>query len=319
MRLTYTMIKDEYLRNIGQSNSPSDAIIASFNQNLGQRYQLILAKLQAYVTQKPVTMATAVGTQYYPYPPGLVSIDDVVVTIGSVQYPLTTIYAQHQWDVINAIQIQPTAIPQFLFPRRDDFGIWPIPQGIYTVTFYYYLRDRNLTIADYTTGTVTVTNGDATITGTNTVWTAAMVGRWFTVTDPTGIGQGYWYRIASFTNATSMELDRTYVSTTQSGLTYRIGESPEIPEEGHELLIDGALADFYAGLRNDNETATWYNNKFWTGDGNNPNRDEGNSDLIAAGLIGLATRYSGRDSKRVIQRKPRGWPPAYQIWATQLS
>ena len=313
------MLKDEFYRNIGQSNAVTSDVTASFNQNLGQRYQLVLATMQSYVTQQPTSFNTVASQQYYPYPPGTVSIDDVVVVIGSVQYPMTTIYSQHAWDVINAIQIQPTAIPQFIFPRRDDFGIWPIPQATYPVTFNYFLRDRNLTIDDYLTGTVAVTAGSANVTGTTTVFTPAMVGRWFTVTDPTALGQGYWYRISTYNSPTSITLNRTWFSTTQTGITFRIGESPEIPEEGHEILLDGVLADFYAGLRNDNTTGIWYNNKFWTGDGNNASRDAGNDDLIAGGLIGLATRYSGRDDKRLIQRQPRGWPPAYQIWATQLT
>lgn len=313
------MIKDEFYRNIGQTANVSADVTASFNQNLGQRYQLILATMRSYVTQQPTNFNTAASTQYYAYPPGTVSIDDVVVTIGSVQYPMTTIYSQHSWDVINAIQIQPTAIPQFIFPRRDDFGIWPIPQDVYPVTFNYFIRDRNLTIEDYTIGTVTVTAGSATLTGVGTTFIPAMVGRWFTVTDPTALGQGYWYRVSAYVSATELTLDRTWFSTTQAGITFRIGESPEIPEEGHEILVDGVCADFYAGMRNDNTSGTWYNNRFFTGDGNNNNRDAGNDDLIAGGLIGLATRYSGRDDKRLIQRQPRGWPPSYQVWATTLT
>lgn len=318
MRLTRDAIYNQYLRNIGKVGTTESSITADFNLNLGQRYQLILATLKDYQTQQPYSTTTIASQQYYPYPAGHIMNDDVVVTIGSVQYPLTTIYSQHQWDVLNAIQIQPTAIPQFIFPRRDDFGIWPIPRDAYPLTYYYFLRDRNLTIADYAVGTVSLIAGSATVTGSGTTFTPAMVGRWFTVTDATAPGQGYWYRISAYTSATSITLSRVYTGSTASGVTYNIGESPEIPEEGHIILVDGVTADFYAGLRNDNTSATWYNNKFWTGDGNNPSRDMG-SDKITGGLIGLATRYSGRDDKRIIKRQPNIFPPSYKIWASSIS
>ncbi len=312
------MLKQQYLRNIGKAGSTDTTILADFNLNLGQRYQMILGVLQDYTTQQPYTFATEASEQYYSYPAGLVSIDDVVITIGSVQYPLQTIYSQHSWDLLNAIQIQPTAIPQFIFPRRDDFGIWPIPQDAYTGTFYYFLRDRNLTIDDYTAGTVAITNGDATVTGSGTTFTNAMVGRWFEVTDPTAPGQGYWYRVLTVTDTTHLELARTFQGSTGSSLTYLIGECPEIPDEGHITLVDGVTADFYAGLRNAPENATWFNNRFYTGDGNNNERDE-DSDNITGGVIGLKKRYQGRDNKHLINKSPKVFPPSYQVWGTNLS
>jgi len=317
--MTYDQIKAQYLRNIGKSGSTDTTILADFNSNLAQRYQLIFANMRNYQTQQPSTNTTVAGTQYYSYPPGIVSTDDVVITIGNVLYPLQTIYSQHSWDLLNAIQFQGTSIPQFLFPRRGDYGIWPIPQDAYTITFYYFLRDRNLSIADYTTGTVDVTSGDATITATGgATFIPAMIGRWFTVTTDTNTGQGYWYRILTYTDSTHMELDRTYVGATGTSLSYIIGQTPEIPEEGHILLVDGPTADYYAGLRNSPDSANWFDNRFWTGSGQQTSRDL-DDDNITGGLIGLARRYQGRDDKHVIERNPQIFPPSYQIFGTSLS
>src|SRR5688500_18305824 len=103
MRLTYDDIKEQYLRNIAKAGSADTNIIADFDLNLGQRYQLIQARMQNYKTETQGSDTTVDGTQYYSYPPGLVNIDDLIITVGSVQYPLTTIYSQHTWDVLNAI------------------------------------------------------------------------------------------------------------------------------------------------------------------------------------------------------------------------
>jgi hypothetical protein len=318
MKLTYTTIKEQYLRSIGKAGSTDANILADFQLNLGQRYQLALAKMRDYLTQVPKTASTVASQQYYHYPAGVVMIDACSILIGSVRYPLTTLYSQHTWDTLNAIQIQPSAIPQFIYPRRDDFGIWPIPQGVYTIEFKYFQRDRNLLVEDYTTGTIALTNASTTVTGTGTTFTSAMAGRWLTVTDTTKPGQGYWYRITTYNNATSLTLENGWEGTTNSGMSYKIGECPEIPDEGHILLVDGPIADYYAGLQSAPEKATWFNNRFWTGDGNNNSRDE-DDEYIAGGLIGLINRYKSRDDRHLIRGQPRISPAQYKVFATSLS
>jgi len=318
MKSTYGDIRAQYLRNIGKSGTTDTNLLADFDANLKMRYQMIFSHLQNYTTQTPKTASTVASQQYYHYPVGVSKIDDVVVTIGSVQYPLKVINSQHSWDVKNAITIQPSAIPEYIFPRRDDFGIWPIPQGVYTITFYSFIRDHSLSVDDYSTGTVTVTNGSTTLTGSGTTFTAGMVGRWFEVTDTTSADYGYWYRIAGYSNATTLTLENSWQGTTAASLTYRIGQCPEIPEEGHILLSDGPTADFYAGMRVDVEKSTAWENKFWTGQMNNSTRKIGD-DNIKAGLIGLINKYSDRDEGCLVERQPSVFPPQYKIFAQTIS
>lgn len=266
------------------------------------------------------TLSGASGTtqQYYPFPEGEITISGMYITVGSVNFPLKIINSQYDWNQLNAIQVQASALPQFYFPRRDDFGIWPIPQAVYTGTIQYHYRDRNLSVADYSTGTVSVTANSYQVTGSGTTFTSAMVGRWFTVTDPTLSGQGYWYRVNAYTDATHIQLDNPYTGSTGTGVTYRIGESPELPEEGHQVLTDGVTAGYYANVRKDLTTAALFYNKFWTGDPNNNSRQEGNS-KISAGLIGMMNRYANRDNTRIITRRPKLNPLNFKVWATSIS
>jgi hypothetical protein len=145
-----------------------------------------------------------------------------------------------------------------------------------------------------------------------------MAGRWFQVTSATSTGQGYWYLINSYTDPSTIEVTPTWAGATAGSLTYRIGEVPLIPDEGHIVLVDGATADFYGGPRKDYASMTAWNNRFWTGDMNNTARDEGNVDIVG-GLIGLVNRYSDRNNERIINRRPRLNPLSYQVWATRLS
>ena len=319
MRLTYTSLKAAHLRNIGVPTTTDATILADFNYNLGLRYQLIFGNLANYINQDQATntTTTVAGTQYYPLIPGVMTLDSLTVTIGSVTYTLTPIYDQAIWNQLNALTIQPSAIPQYYLPRKEDYGLWPIPQAAYTVKPYGFTRDRNLSVEDYSASTVTVTIADATVTGAATTFTADMVGRYFTVTSEVP-GHNYWYRIITFTSTLSIELDRPWHHATQAGVSYIIGESPEIPEETHILLPDGTAADFYSGLRSSTEKATWFNNKFWTGDGNNSSRNVGGED-IRGGLIGLINNYKNRDKNPLVYRQPGPISPYWKVWASSIS
>jgi len=314
MRWTYSDLRTQFVENTGNPGSTDTTLIAFFDRNLGPKYQLILAELANHKTQPPPQTASTVADQvYYHYPPDVVDIENVQVTVNSVKYPLDPVHSQSVWNWLNSLTIQTSAIPQFIFPRRDDFGIWPTPQAVYTITFDYHMRDRSLTVADYSDGTVAVTENSATVTGTSTTFTANMVGRWFQVT--TNTADSYWYRITSYTSATVITLESNYEGATGSSLSYKIGESPEIPEEGHILISDGVTSEWWMGPGQDPQKGIYFNNKFWTGDGNNNSRSIENTN---GGLLGMKKRYASRSNSRVIRRGKR-LNTMNKGWATTLS
>lgn len=326
MRLSYTDILNQYFRTINLENQQSDStLLPDFQLHLGQRYQLMLAKMNNYKTVKPYSLTTSNNTQIYSFPPGLVTIEGGYITVGSVNYPLTPLNSRYNWEQLNAILIQASALPQFYFIEQDSFQIWPVPQAAYTGVIYYHFRDRNLSVPDYSGGTIALTQGSNIITGTSVTFTPAMVGRWFTISDPTVYGQGYWYRVTGYTDAmhltmgTSNGQPMNWLNASISGISsYRIGETPELPEEGHNLLIWGAVADYYGGIQKDLPSMTMYNNMFYTGDPNNASRDFENK-KISGGLIGMIDSYRDRDNRTVIRRRPRLNPLQYKVFATSLS
>lgn len=296
----------------------------NFNMNLGQRYQLMLAKMNNYKTLKPYSISTSSNTQIYPFPPGLVTVEGGYITVGSVNYPLQPINSRYNWEQLNSILIQASALPQFYFVEQDTFQIWPIPQATYTGKLYYHFRDRNLSIADYTTGTITLTNNSSTVSISGGTFILAMVGRWLSVTDPNTPGQGYWFRLTGYTDSTHMTLggiDGTAVVwpfATATPASYVIGETPELPEEMHICLANGTASDFYAQMRKDPVNATKFDNLFWTGSFDNASRNF-NDTSIAGGLIGGINSYKDRDDRTVIRRRPHLNPLQYKVFATTLS
>lgn len=279
----------------------------------------MLAKLKNYKTYLSSSFSTVASTQYYSNPPGYISSDGIVITVGSVNYPLKLISSEFIWEQLNAVLLQASALPQFYYPRRDDFGVWPIPQATYNGTIYYHYRDRNLSVADVTGGSIALTSNSASVVGTSTNFTPAMVGRWLFITDPTVVGQGYEYRISAVADTTHLTLARTFVGTTTSGITlYKIGETPEIPEDGHMFLVDGVTAGYYKDIRKDMTNFTLFNNSFWTGDpSTSPNKVE--SDQVKSGLLGLMNAYADREDERIITRNPELNPLQWKAWSTVLA
>ena len=73
-------------------------------------------------------------------------------------------------------------------------------------------------MSQYKTGTVAITNGSATVTGTGTAWLANVsAGQFFGVD-----GDGVFYTVASVVSDTSLTLSANYGGTTGSGKTYSI-------------------------------------------------------------------------------------------------
>lgn len=70
------------------------------------------------------------------------------------------------------------------------------------------------TLAPYTTGTVTLTNGSTAVTGSGTVWTTGHTGMKLALSY-----DGAWY-VFTRTGATTGTLDRAYQGETVSGATY---------------------------------------------------------------------------------------------------
>lgn len=323
MKLTYS---DIIARCQDGASDTSTAIKTFFKQRINEKYEFVASKLNTFIRVYYKTASTEENQQYYYNPPNLRSIESIKITIGDVDYPLEPINSQSEWDRINSIEFQGGVLPKYFFRRKDDYGIFPIPQSDdYTITIAYKQRATPLYFEDYTTGTVAVTQNDQTVTVTtgNFSTGAIKAGFWFSLADTNGEPRGTWYRIGSVTDASNLELETYFEEATETGASYIIGQCPEIPEEGHTLLSDGALEDFFMLKQKDPETAKTYNNKFWTGSPNVTASFAKKNDGDYGGLIGLIAAYRDRDDSIIVHRNPQ---PNYSLdgdedkeWATTIS
>ncbi|KKL09032.1 hypothetical protein LCGC14_2569930, partial [marine sediment metagenome] len=252
------------------------------------------------------TSGTSAGAdkQFYYNPPNLREIESIVLTnSGGTDFVLTPVYEQTEWDRINA-QIVSSDYPRKYFRRTNDYGIYPTPnEDDYTIVLNYTQRAFPLYFEDYSTGTVTATNDDETLTFVTGVTTTMKAGFWFTLTDSNGEPRGSWYRIASITDSANLELETFFSEATEATQTYLVGQIPEIPEETIILPAVGAVSDFYALKQKDMTTATRFDNKFWSGN-YNVTALQAKKDGDYGGLLAAIDAYADRDQSIVVNRVP---------------
>lgn len=216
-------------------------------------------------TQK--TFNLVADQQYYQTPEDCIRVKSVTAVISGIQYVLTEVPDEDTWNRLNATDTSSSQPSHFFIRGNDEFGIFPIPAVSVTTggRVNYERRMRDMSAADYSTGTITTTLNSATVTGSGTTFTAAMVGRSLKVADPNG--DGMWYKIAAYVDANTLTLENTYAGVTAASLAYSIGELPDIPEEYHEALVDYALFRYYR-MRRDLRTAQEMKGTFMEAIGN---------------------------------------------------
>lgn len=231
----------------------SSTALSFFDLISDQGYKKVLAKLARPVLEKTATASTVASQQYYQMPPDFNWIKSITITVGSTVHTIYECESQEEWNLLN--QNTQTGIPTDFFVRPrfgfsgTELGLWPIPSSSSdTLTIVYEATDRDLSVAAYSTGTISVTNGSATVTGSGTTFTANMVNRYFKVNAEGG--DGLWYKIAAYTGATSITLENVYEGNNISGAAYKIAQAYALPEEMQILPVYYALDHYFRSKGN---------------------------------------------------------------------
>lgn len=201
--------------------------------------------------EKNIALATVAAQQFYNLPADVDKMTTVTITVGTTQYPIRKISSYEQWNWVNATQNVQSDTPSYFFPTNGQIGIWPIPSTSANVmTVSYNRKVRDISVADYTTGSiVSVANNGTTVIGTGTSWTANMAGKYIRIThtNEANTGDGLWYPVDSVTSTTELELGLPYLGTALSGATaaYTIGDVMIIPEKYQQGPVYYAAAQYW--------------------------------------------------------------------------
>lgn len=249
-------------------------LFGSFTQNnstanltLGDQ---LLSDSERYLIQKyfnnefTSTDLTEVQVQAYPLPANYSKMKTITITTGDLQWTLDEVLSREDWDRLNVFPYY-SDIPKNYFIYNGEVNIWPIPSTAgNTITYNYKIRVPDLSIADYTTGTVTMTAGSAAVTGSGTSWltnyitsagSVANLNLWLKPASP--LGDNNWYQISSIASATALTLANVYPSTnsTQAGASYTIGQMPVLYEDFHDLIVYRALIRYFSTIVNEPQKA----------------------------------------------------------------
>lgn len=207
---------------------------------------------------------TVLGQAAYTLPFNNKQVINTTVSIGSVLWQPREVSTRKQYDALNVIPFQ-NNYPQYYYIFNDQLLIWPTPaENGDAITINYKRRIRNLQLADYITGTVTVTNSSTAVVGAGgAAWTTNMAGMWLNVpltTSNATSGDNEWYQIASVTNATNLVLMNQYQGGTATSTSggYIIGDVPILPEDFQHLPLYRACYVYYTSIKADPEKAKYF-------------------------------------------------------------
>lgn len=266
---TYTSLRNGTATNCNISTSDTTAM-ATLDSRMNDSIRTICSlqggKLR--FLEATADMTTVASQEGYEIPNKFRKLIDMYIYSGAGSssdtiYSPEMIFDPTRWKLVKQYKLGEQDVPYFVYVENTKYYIQPVPASTGNlITLRGRLNVRNLSIADYTTGTiVSIANGGTAVVGSGTTWTADMVGRYIQITQTTaaGGGDGFWYEIGSFTSATSIGLLKPYTGTSiaAGSATYTIGQVPVIPE-AYQPAIEYRTTALYWQNQNDLQRAKTY-------------------------------------------------------------
>jgi hypothetical protein len=245
---SYTKIRTDYGTH---TKNTSSANLTWGDSMMNDYHRRLLTKVDWPFLKRTRTLTTVASTDFLNLPYDTDQVESVTVTVGSTLHQPKPSPSRKHWDDLHYTSYT-SDIPEYWFIYNGQLGLWPTPATSgNTITLNVKIRAVDLSVADYTTGTITTaTNGDETIVASATTFTYPMVGRWLRITqdDGTDSGDGLWYEISAITNTTNLELVRKYGGTSivAGSQAYTIGMMPLLPEAFHDLPEQHASFMYWA-------------------------------------------------------------------------
>ena len=255
--LTFTDQTNLY-QQITQDYSAAGLVIAKRDINEGGA--MFLNRLGRKVNKEYQTTSIVANQQYYQFSGGILRLSEIRVLQGANYYTPELVTSEHEWNQRNIISTTGSYPTHYYIRGFNEVGLYPIPSANVSngMIVSFEPQHVDLTQDDFTTGTVTVANGSVALTHSGTSFTPQMVGRWVQITDGT---DGKWYRIASYSSSSVLNLENYYEGIAGSGRAFRIGEVMKIPQAYQDAPVYYACDRFYQ-TQNDQKTAQSYQIRF---------------------------------------------------------
>lgn len=248
--MTFPQIISEIQGATGRKGADELLLIKADVVTATKRFKSVMRRPWSRLSKKADTVA---DQQDYQLPMVVQRVMGVSYKYGDNYFPLTEVGSEQKWERLNAVPSATIGIPRFFYPKaKHIISIYPTPgeEVVEGLKVSFEARQGDIYSDDYTTGTVTVTNGSTTLTHSAAGFTQAMVGRYFHVTNG---NDDNWYQIVDYVDTSTLTLGNYYEGISGSGTTFEIGITPDIPEEYHKSIVYYGVGQVY--LRRDPKKA----------------------------------------------------------------
>jgi len=231
--------------------------VARGKQLINDTYKKVCALGEFIFSEDEWSFTTVADQPEYQLPFNIGKTTHVHVTVDDVQYLPEEVPSDDEWERLTSISTTTSDIPTHYHIYADYIYLYPTPDSTDGTGYVKYKNvPREMTAADYTTGTVTVANDSSAVTiGGGGAGTAAMADRYIRF-DTDGI----WYKISAAT-ATTITLTKVYEGTAITAGTFKIGQIPVIPDGFQQLLWQEPVSIYF--MRNGEEKrALFYKQMF---------------------------------------------------------
>jgi len=243
------------------TNNSSSANLTLGDTLVNQAYRQICAVRPWYWLEGTNTATTVADQQAYALPYDYDKLIDVYQTVGAYKYIPREIVSQDDWDRLNQQADYESNYPIYWHIFNGELNFWPIPStASQTITYNYRKNVVDLSIADYTTGTV-ATAGTTTVTGSGTSWNSSMIGKYLQITPAATAatnGNGFWYKISAVASTTSLTLAKAYTGSNVTGAAYTIGQVAALPEAFQDAPIYKAAEIYFTTIEPEPDRAQMF-------------------------------------------------------------
>lgn len=261
---TYTTLRSLF-GSITNNNSTANLTLG--DTLINDQTRRILFAHDWFFMQKTATATTVASQQFYNLPYDYGQLTDVSVTISSFRYTPREAPSREFWDRLNVNTNITATVPEYYFIFAGQLGFYPTPSASSnTITYSYKPSVIDLSAADYTTGTLSVTTATAAVTGSGTSWRRNMVGSWLqitpNITSDTTSGDGVWYQVSAVGTTTALTLSRAYNGGTVAAGSYTLGQVSLLPESYQDLPVYGAGEIYFSSIQPEPTQAALYKRRY---------------------------------------------------------
>lgn len=242
----------------------SSATLTLADTLINQRRKVVLSARPWWFLEKAFTLSTTASTQFYAIPGQIDRIlSSPYITVGGNRYVPKECPSREVWDQLNQSSYT-SDFPEWWILYGNQIGFFPTPAtSSNTITFNAKQKVVDLSVADYTTGTiVSVSNGGTAVVGSSTSWTTGMAGKWLKIAsgNAANLGDDIWYQVSSVGGATAITLNNPYGGTAiaAGSASYTLGQMSILPDAYDELPLYLALQTYFTSVDPNEKKAALY-------------------------------------------------------------